>query len=491
MSIPTEKYSRPLPARWLALSGVGLGVLMATLDSSIVNISLPTLVTIFDTDFSTVQWVVLSYILVITTLLLGAARLGDLINKKRLYLAGLLLFTIGSGLCALSPGIYWLIAFRAIQGLGAAFTQALGIAIITETFPSSERGRALGVMGSVVSVGIALGPPLGGLILSLVDWHWIFLVNLPIGALAILIVTRYIPSSAPARPGEKFDLPGALLLFFTLGLYALGMTFGQRVGFDQTSVRLALTAAGVGLAVLIIIENRSRHPMIDLKLFRNSLFSMNLLMAFLLFIVLAGNFILPFYLELVEGYPTAWVGLLLMVNPLGMGILAPLAGALSDRFGSRVISLVGLILIIVGCLAISTLRAGMTPLEFILRTLPFGAGMGFFQAPNNSAVMSTVPKNRLGIGSGLLVLSRTLGQTSGLPLMGAVFTAQVLSASGQPAGTDITALAPADLVAGIQGTYQIAAAIILVSTLVAVLALWVDNRRKKTLNPQAIHPPAL
>jgi EmrB/QacA subfamily drug resistance transporter len=467
-------------ARWLALAGVGMGVLMATLDSSIVNITLPAFVEIFGASFATVQWVILAYILVITSLLLGAARLGDMLNKKYLYLTGLALFTFGSVLCALSNNIYWLIVCRAVQGLGAVFTQALGIAIITQIFPAQERGRALGIMGSVVSIGVALGPPLGGLILSVASWHWIFLVNLPIGLAALLIVYRFIPSLPPARPDQRFDRWGGLLLFLTLGSYAFGMTNGQQAGFDQPVVTLCLTAAAVGLVAFLLLESRISQPMVDLRLFRNVLFSMNLMMAFLVFIVMAGMFILPFYLQLVLKLSSTMVGLLMMVHPIGMGIIAPLAGSLSDRFGSRLISLFGLITIAAGCLALSTVREGMTPLQFFPRTLLFGIGMGLFQAPNNNAVMSTVPADRLGIGSGLLVLSRTLGQTTGLPLMGALFTSSVLIVGGLPSGTDITMANTAALVGGLQRTYHIAAAFILTSTLIAVVALWVDQRRKKT-----------
>jgi len=466
-------------ARWLALAGVGMGVLMATLDSSIVNISLPAFVEIFEASFATVQWVILAYILVITSLLLGAARLGDMLNKKYLYLAGLVLFTVGSVLCALSNQIYWLIVCRAIQGLGAVFTQALGIAIITQIFPASQRGRALGIMGSIVSIGIAIGPPLGGLILSVASWHWIFLVNVPIGMAALLIVYRFIPNLPPVRPDQQFDRWGGFLLFLTLGLYALGMTSGQQSGFGQPLVTFSLGAAGLGLVAFVLLESRISQPMVDLHLFGNLLFSMNLLMAFLVFIVMAGMFILPFYLQLVLNLSSSVIGLLMMVHPIGMGIVAPLAGYLSDRFGSRIISLVGLISIAAGCLALSTVKEGMTPLQFLPRTLLFGIGMGLFQAPNNSAVMSTVPPDRLGIGSGLLVLSRTLGQTTGLPLMGSLFSASVLAAGGLPAGTDITSAGAQALVGGLQRTYHIAAAFILTSTLIAVLAIWVDQRRKK------------
>ncbi len=471
------------------MAGVGMGVLMATLDSSIVNISLPTLVEAFDTNFAVVQWVVISYLVVIASLILGAARLGDMHDKKKLYMIGMVLFTIGSLLCALSTSVNALIIFRGLQGLGAALLQALGMAIITEVFPPHERGRALGIQGTIVSVGIALGPPLGGLIIGLAGWHWVFLVNLPIGAAALFIVSRFLPSLPARNPDQRFDVPGAVLMFITLGSYALGMTLGQQMGFGSRVAQTMLITAAVGLAAFIVLESRVEQPMIDLSLFKNVLFDLNLVMGWLIFIVMAGAFIMPFFLELVQGYQPTLVGLLMMVHPIAMGSIAPLAGSLSDRFGSRGISLIGLIVIVGGALALSTLREGMTPLGFAARIVLFGIGMGLFSAPNNSAIMGAVPRERLGVGSGLLSLSRLLGNTTGLPLIGAIFTTHALSFANLPAGTDVTKAGSAALVAGIQGTYQTAAFFILASTAVGVVALWLDQRRKKTA-PKAVTPSA-
>jgi EmrB/QacA subfamily drug resistance transporter len=465
--------------KWLAMAGVGMGVFMATLDSSIVNISLPTMTQVLETDFATISWVVLAYVLVLTSLMLGVARLGDMFDKKKLYLGGLGLFTFASLLCGLAPSVHWLIGFRALQGLGAALTQAIGTAIITEVFPQNERGRAFGLIGTTVSTGIAIGPPVGGLLIGLVGWRSIFLVNVPVGIAALFMINRFVPSST-TRPGQRFDAPGALILFFTLASYALGMTLGEQGGFRQPMVHSLLAAAALGLVIFLFVETRLAQPMIDLRLFRNVLFSLNLLMGFLLFTSMAGMFIMPFFLQLVKGFPTEQIGLIMMANPIATGLIAPLAGSLSDRYGSRGISLVGLVSVITGCLTISTLTPDTTALGFILRMLPFGFGMGMFQSPNNSAIMGSVPRDRLGVASGLLALSRTLGQTTGMPLMGALFTTLVLAASGLPAGTDVTTAPGPALVAGIDGTYRTAAYIILVALVLAVAALWIDTRRKRT-----------
>lgn len=457
--------------------GVGLGVLMSTLDSSIVNISLPTLVEELDTTFATIQWVVLSYLLVITSLMLSVARLGDMFGKKKLYNIGLVLFTLGSLLCGLSPGVGWLIGFRALQGTGAVMMTALGSAIITEVFPSSERGRALGIVGGIVSIGIALGPSLGGLLIGTVGWRAMFLVNVPIGLLAAAIVFKVVPPLAPGEPGQRFDIAGAAILFVMLGGYALGMTLGQDLGFHSRLVLALLTAAGVGLVAFLIVQIRSPYPMIDLSLFRNVLFGVNLLMGLLVFIVIAGQFLFPFFLQLVKGYSVQQAGLLIGVFPLMMGVVAPISGALSDRFGSRVITLIGLISIATACVLVSTLHEDVGLGGFALRLVPLGIGVGMFNSPNNSAVMGTAPRNRLGIASGLLALSRTLGQTTGLPLMGAIFSSLVLAQAGLPAGADVTAAPAAALVAGLAGTYRIAAGFIFTSTTLAAFALWFDRRR--------------
>ena len=469
------------PHKWLVMTGIGLGVFMSTLDGSIVNIALPSLIGTFHTDLATIQWVVLSYILVTASLMLTVARLGDMRGKKKFYLTGLVLFTIGSLLCGNSPNVYWLIGFRALQGLGATMMWALGTAIITENFPSTERGRALGLIGSIVSIGIALGPPLGGILIGFTGWRSIFLVNVPIGIATIWVVSRYVPAAEPKNKVQRFDLTGALILLLTLGSYAFGMTMGQNLGFDTPAILALLIAAGAGLVFFVLFELRQAEPMVDMNLFRNPLFSINLLMGFLVFMALGGTFILPFFLQLVQGYTIEQVGLLLMVQPVIVGVLAPISGSLSDRFGSRLICLIGLAIVVMGCLYMSTLTTTTPTLGFALRLAGFGVGLAIIQSPNNSAIMGAAPPTKLGIASGLIALSRTLGQTSGLPLMGALFTAQVLLFSGLAHGSDVTAAPAAALVSGVNITYRMAALVMLFSTLLAALALWLDYRNTEKM----------
>ncbi|MBD2157856.1 MFS transporter [Leptolyngbya sp. FACHB-16] len=449
--------------------GVGLGVLMFTLDTSIVNIALPTLVQIFQTTFATIQWIVLSYLLVVTALVLGAARWGDMVGKKRLYLGGLIVFTISSLLCGLSPGVHWLIAFRALQGMGAVMISALGAALVTEAFPGSERGRALGIIGAVVSLGIALGPTVGGLIIAAFGWQMIFLVNVPIGIFASFVVARNVPQSSYRSQQQRFDWFGLVVMTSALTAFSLGMTHGQDEGFGHPVTLGLLAIALLGLALFLWQQAHSSSPLLDLSLFRNSQFSLSLLTGVLVFIVIAGTiFIIPFFLELVLHYPTQHAGLLLAVSPILGGIVAPFSGNLSDRFGTRIISLIGLVLMVIGCLCISTFNSQMTDLDYIVRIAPFGIGLGMFQSPNNSAILGSVPSDRLGVASGLLSLSRTLGQTTGVPLLGAIFAGVVLAQAATPM---VTNAPPEALVAGVQSTFRLAAGMLAIAATI-VFFLW-------------------
>jgi EmrB/QacA subfamily drug resistance transporter len=473
--------------KWWTMVGVGLGILMATLDISIVNISLPTLVKELNTDFVTIQWVAVGYVLVLTSLMLGAARMADIVGPKKVYLVGLTTFTLGSLLCGASPSVYWLIGFRVFQGLGAAMTQAVGMAIITAVFPPYERGRALGISGGIIAFGLAMGPAMGGLIIGLAGWRWVFLVNVPIGLLAGLVIWRHTPHLRTGQYGQRFDAIGAFLLLVTLLSLALAMTVGQRTGFTAPAVLGLLTATVVGLFLFVILETRVHQPMIDLTIFRDRLFSLNLVMGFLTFVMNGGILVLPFFLELVMGYSTQRAGLFMMAAPVSMGMVSPWAGTLSDKHGSRLISLIGLLVLVGGCLAVGTLDADVSGLGYLLRVAPIGIGMGLFQAPNNSAVMGRAPQNRLGVASGLLSLSRTLGTSTGLPLMGALFTTHVTVMSGLSTVTNLADLPHETIAAAVAGTYRTAALFGVVVVILAWSALRIGSHDAKGMHTYEPH----
>ena len=473
-SSPTIDYSQ----KWYVLSAVGMGVFLATIDGSIVNISLPTLVSSFQTDFALVQWVVLAYLLTVTTLMLGVGRLADIYGKKPIYTTGFIVFTVGSVLCGLSPTVYTLIGFRVLQAVGAAMIMALGMAITTEAFPPSERGRALGISGTIVSVGIAIGPTLGGLIVKNLSWHWIFFVNLPIGIIGTWMVVRYVPAFKPAG-GQRFDYLGALTLCVSLLSLLLALTLGQRNGFDDRTVLLLAGAWIIFLTIFIFIELRGEQPMIDLRLFRRGLFSVSLATGFIIFICLAGTLILmPFYAENVLGYDPQQTGLLMATVPVALGLIAPVSGSLSDRFGSRPITVAGLAVLAIGFLAVSSLDAETTTLGYVLRFLPVGLGMGMFQSPNNSAIMGAAPRDRLGIASGMLAMTRTLGQTTGIATLGALWAGQVFKhAGGVVTGGATVASIPAQVFA-LRDTFVIVSVLILAALLLSIWGLAEERKQK-------------
>ncbi|MBD2339940.1 DHA2 family efflux MFS transporter permease subunit [Calothrix sp. FACHB-156] len=467
--LPIQSLTLSTSQKSWVLLGVGLGVFMSTLDVGIINVALPTLVQSFHTSFPMAQWAVLSYQLVSSGLVLGATRLGDMWGKKPLYQAGLIIFTLSSLLCSFAPTIEWLIGFRALQGLGSVFISGLGLAIVTEVFPTSERGRAVGIIGSVVSLGIASGPSAGGLLLNLSGWHSIFLINVPLGIIASFLVARLVPPSIPSDRKQKFDPLGALLALWTLGSFGLGMTFGQSEGFSSINTIVLLAIAALSFLTFLVVEAILDQPLLELHLFRNLQLSMSLLSGWLTFTVIGGSLLItPFFLERVKNYPTAKVGLLLAFSPILSGLVAPLAGILADRLGARLISSIGLGLMIGGCLGISTFNAQITEIGYISRYFIYGIGLGLFQSPNNTTAMGAVSRDRLGIASGLLSLSRTCGNTVGVSLIGAVFGGLIASVA---AGADVSVAPPEAIVTGFQGTFRFAALILCASAAASVFKL--------------------
>ncbi len=469
---------------------VSMSVFLGTIDGSIVNIAQPTLVRVFNTTFPVIQWVTLSYLLVLTILLLGIGRLADISGKKPLFTAGLVIFTVASVLCGLSPSVGWLIVFRIVQAVGAAMITALGAAILTEAFPPEERGRAIGTIGSVVSLGIIIGPTLGGVLLELLSWHWIFFVNLPVGVVGLWLTLRYVPANRPAG-GQRFDWLGAITLGVSLLALSLALTVGQEIGFTAPLI-LGLFAIWIAATVAFVtIEWRSSEPMVDLTLFRNPLFSVNVVTGFVTFVAIAGTILLmPFYLENVRGYSTQQVGLMLAVVPIGMGVLAPLSGSASDRFGSRRITVAGLVALLVGYIAVSTLSTETGVLGYLLRFAPIGIGMGIFQSPNNSAIMGSVPRNRLGVASGLLSLTRTLGQTIGLAIFGAVWAGRVQAYGSGSDFTTPTAAPAAAQVAGLQDTVRVIVVLIGLALVLSIWGLVQERRGARMPAPAVATPPA-
>lgn len=474
-ALPDERdYSR----KWLVMSAVAMGIFLATIDGSIVNVALPTLSTALGADFATVQWVVLSYLLTITTLQAIVGRLADMYGRRLLYSSGFVVFTLGSLLCGLAPTAGWLIGFRVLQGVGAALILALGLAIVTDAFPRGERGRALGVAGSIVSIGIVTGPTLGGLIIENLSWHWIFFVNVPIGIVGVYLSWRYVPAARPPG-GQRFDIAGAATLCLALLGILLGLTLAQRQGFTDPEA-LALFVFGLFfLGAFVLIQRRHPQPIIDPVLFRSRLFTINLITGFVIFLGQGSSVLIPFYLETVLGYSVQQVGLLLAVVPIALGIVAPISGTLSDRLGSRPITVVGLAVTALGYLALSTLTTETTAVGFMLRYVLIGIGIGMFQSPNNSAMMGTAPPERLGVASGLLAITRSLGQTVGLAILGALWAGMVFRAAGGAVAGGATLAPIAAQAVGLRAVMLTVAILIGLALALALWAWWGETRPQR------------
>lgn len=458
--------------KWWALAAVGSGVFMSTIDGSIVNIALKTLQETFQTGLNTVEWVVLSYLLTITALLLSMGRLGDMIGKRRVYLAGFIIFTVGSALCSLAWDITSLIGFRVVQGVGAAMIQSMGAALLVSAFPAKERGQALGYIGSIVAAGISVGPALGGILIRSFGWPSIFYVNIPVGILAIIISLYALPNDRQ-RTTQRFDIPGAGFLAVSLLLILLALTEGQYWGWSDWRI-LAFFAFGiVGLFLFVWWERRTEAPMINLSIFSNWTFSASLLSSLGAFLALSFNlFLIPFYLQNVLGFDPQQAGFVLIATPLALSLTSPISGRLSDRFGTRWLAILGLIVSALGLFSMTTLTTESTAVGVFGRLLFIGAGVGFFQSPNNSAVMGNAPRSALGIAGSLISIMRTIGQTGGIALAGAVWAARVTTAAGETYDP-INAAPPEALVAGLHDAMLLAAGL----CLVAIVPTWLRSQR--------------
>jgi EmrB/QacA subfamily drug resistance transporter len=419
--------------KWTVLGIVAIGVFMATLDASIVNISLPKISNSFNVPLNgMVEWVIVSYLVVIASLLLTLGRLADMFGRKLLWVAGLGIFTASSALCGMSPSLLLLVVFRAIQGVGGAMIMANSPAMVTSAFPSEERGRALGTIGAIVAIGLSAGPTVGGIITEVFSWRGIFYINLPIGIVGIFATLRLLPEKMHLTSSEQqFDPLGATLLSLGLTCLMLGMTFGQEMGWRSAIIIGLFTTAVTLLAVFIIHEGHVSHPIVDLSLFRIRLFSAALVSSFLSFLALSAvMFLMPFYLQELLSFPTHKAGLILSTVPVTISFVAPLSGWLSDRFGSRVLSSLGLAIGSIGLWFLSNLTARASVLDILWPLVVTGFGQALFQSPNNSAIMGSVLPNRLGIASGFLATVRVLGQGFSVALAGAIFT----SLDGSQAG---------------------------------------------------------
>jgi len=440
----------PAAQRWI-LASLSLTMLMPSLDTSIANAGLPALAQAFGATFAQVQWIVLAYLLTITAAIVSAGRLGDLLGRRRLLIAGIALFTLASLACGLAPTLALLIAARALQGLGAAVMLALTMAMVGETLPKDRTGSAMGLLGTMSAIGTTLGPALGGVLMAGLGWRTLFLVNVPLGLVNLWLARRWLPRPRPiaaaARP--RFDIPGTVVLAATLAAYALAMT--------SRHVEL-LAIAAAGSAMFVVIESRSAAPLVRLAMLRDPAMGASLATSALVATVIMTTLVVgPFYLARSLGLPAAVVGIVLSAGPLVSALTGAPAGRLVDRLGAARMTFIGLLGMLAGAGALASVPARFGVAGYVGSVVVMTAGYATFQAANNTALMSRVDAAQRGVASGMLSLSRNLGLITGASAMGAVFAAATGAATADPAAVAF----------GLRATFAVGALLIALALAIA------------------------
>ncbi|MGK8509560.1 MFS transporter [Nocardia asiatica] len=466
-----ESPWRRSPASWRLLA-LALSVLLPSLSISIANVALPTMAVTFDAAFHDVQWVVIAYLLTTTTLIVGAGRLGDIAGRRRLLLVGISVFTVSTLLCGLAPNLALLVAARGLQGAGAACMMALTMAFVGEIVPMERTGSAMGLLGTMSAVGTALGPSLGGILITAFGWRAIFLVVVPLGLLALALSTRVLPVSVPATDAAhvRFDVLGTVLLAVTLGGYALAMTI-EGTSSGPLGIGL-LGASAVCLGLFVLVERRVSAPLLTLAMLRDPVLAAGLTTSALVSMVVMTTLVVgPFHLSRALHLDPALVGLAMSAGPVVSALTGVPAGRAADRFGAATMVVVGLGGVIGGSAALAVLPASIGAIGYVLPLVITTSGYALFQAANNTAVMKDVAPHQRGVVSGMLNLARNLGLITGASVMGAVFA--IAAGSG-----DVTTAAPEQVARGTHGTFAVAALLV---ALGSALVLASRMRRSRLL----------
>jgi len=487
---PAVPLSAPEYPRWRVFPPIALGVIMAALDASVVNIALPTLQRAFHAGLSTVEWVALAYSLTITGLLLAGGRWADARGRRGVYGTGLLLFTTASALCGLAPTVGVLIALRVLQGVGAALLSGNGSALLVQAFPLEQRGRALGAFGAMVGVGLALGPPLGGLVVARASWRWLFLVNLPLGLLAWNMLRKRVPPDpAPAAPALPRFGAAPFAWAGALAALSLALTRGPESGWFDPLVLASAAAGAVLLALFATTQRAASEPLLPLDLVAGPLGAAVALTFLGQLLSVSVGFHMPLVLEETGGLTPERSGAWLAVLPLAALVCAPLAGRLADRVGPRLLTTAGMLLTAVGLWLLS--RLGAMPAGFRLAAglALVGVGQGLFAVPNASALLSLVPSERLGLASGLQGTTRNLGIAAGVALTGALVTARYHAHSGS--ALRLGSRGGVDHLAFVLATREAFQAMAVLAVVSALLAWWAragsePRPPSKTAGPQPI-----
>ena len=413
---------------------VCIGQAIVGLDQRALLVALPTLTESFHTHLTTIQWTLLIYDLILIGLVITMGRLGDLFGRRRFYSLGFLLFVIGSALCGIAQSPAQLIFFRAVQAVGGSMISANGRAIASMSVPREERGKALGVTSMAFHVGFITGPSLGGFLIDTVGWRWIFYINVPIGLWGAYLAWKIMAETKEENEKVSIDFLGAFLLLVTNSLFIYAIDQLPRLGWYHPTFLLTISFSAVALVLLIITELRSATPILLLNLFRDRLFTASILS--LLFVALsqsAINFLLPFYLQNLMGFSPAQVGGIIVADSIIIMIMAPIAGSLSDRVGSRLLCTVGCSVIVAGQFLVATLGLHSSLIAIIFPLALWGLGWGLFNSPNQSAILGSVTVDKIGAASGMTATAARTGGALGVAMASTLFTFMLSAAGMSPA----------------------------------------------------------
>lgn len=464
--------------KWTIFIIIISATFMSSLDGSIVNVALPKMSDALGVTSSKIQWVVTSYLIVISAVILIFGRLGDMFGKTTVFKIGLLLFTIGSFLCGITSSFSVLILARVVQAIGAAGTMANNQGIVTEIFPESERGKALGLIGTAVALGSIVGPGLGGFIVGSFHWKFIFLINVPIGVIALFYAFKLLPKSNRVSSG-KIDIIGATLFIFTIIPLFISLNEGINLGFASPVILLGFASSLICFVTFIVLEKKVKSPLIQLDLFKNKLFSISIFCGFVSFVaIFCHNIILPFYLQDLMGFSPQKAGMILMAYPLILIVVAPLSGSLSDKIGSEILTFIGLVVGGIGLFLMSTLNDNSKVIIMIIAIGIMSIGMGIFQSPNNSLIMSTVPKNKLGIAGSINGLVRNVGMSTGIALA----TTLLYTKMSSKIGFRVTDFVPGRndaFMYGMRWVYIVAGAICMIGAILTFYRMYKNSMEKK------------
>lgn len=409
--------------KWIILAITSIGTFMGTLNSTIVNVALPVMSKEMNVSINAIQWVISAYLLTTVLLLLIFGKLSEFIGKKYIFAFGTLLFAIGSALCACSHTLGMLTVSRIIQAIGTSGMFSMSMGIVSGAFPDSERGRALGIVGTMVAIGTIAGSSLGGILVSAFGWPSIFVINVPIGIIGSIVSFIFLPESSGLKKVKSFDIAGAVSFSLFILILFLALLFTQENVLPAVYLIPAVLVAAIFLLIFIKVEKRSKNPLLDLNLFKVREFSFGLIAAYFCFIILNSTMLfIPFYLQDVLKLSTLDCGLILSAYPISMGIVAPISGWLSDRITYRPLAIAGMIVTAVAMLLLISLNQRSSIPEVVVLMCLLGTGLSLFQSPNNSRVMGNVSKDKLGIAGSVNALFRYIGLSSGTTFTMLIFS---------------------------------------------------------------------